>query len=97
MRYFEGSAIRPLDPKRAAAKQQQVEVHLARSPTLALLAPDRLLEPLQGDEQCHRARLGIRSRRHVEGDDGIQEVRLVEDANRSRDIQRRHAEEVNAW
>ena len=45
---------RPLDLDRVPPEHQQVEVHLARTPSLARLPPERSLEPLERDEQGGR-------------------------------------------
>ena len=67
-----------------AAEDQQVQVDLARTPALALLTAHRLLDALEGGEQCECTRLRVRAGRDVERDDCVQEVRLVDHADRLR-------------
>ena len=62
-------------------EHEEVEVELARPPALSILAPERSLELLQGDEESRRAGCRIRPRRDVEGDDGVAERGLVDDAD----------------
>ena len=57
LRRVVGAALgRPLDVDPVAAEHEQVEIHLARTPTLALLAAERPLEPLEREQQRDGAR-----------------------------------------
>ncbi len=79
-----------------AAEHEQVEIELSRSPALALLTPERPLEPLQGNEQRDGGRLRIRAARDVEGDDGVPELRLIDEAHGLGRIEPRDPDESDA-
>lgn len=84
---------RAIQRQSGAAEDQQIKVQFARAPALAVLSPECMLETLERHEQGSSAGLGVRARRHVQGDDGIPEVRLVLDANRRRNVEPRDAPE----
>ena len=71
------------------AKDQQVQVHLARPPTLADLAPKRPLQTLERHQQGRGARRGVRPGGHVQRNAGVPELRLVQDAHRIRGVETR--------
>ena len=87
---------RSLEREPGPPEHQQVEVELARTPALALLAPERPLELLEGDEQRGGTRRRIRTGRDVERNDGIPERRLVDDADGLGGVQPRHGPEARA-
>ena len=91
-----GRPRRPLDREPVAAEDQEVEVELARPPALPLAPAELALEVLQRDEQVHGAGRGVRARRDVERDDGVQEVGLVGDTDGRRAVEARDAAEASA-
>jgi hypothetical protein len=72
---------RPLDCDPVATEDEQVEIELTRSPALAIAAPERPLELLQGHEEGERPDRRIGTARDIEGDNGIAELGLVHDAD----------------
>jgi hypothetical protein len=76
-----------------APEDQQIEVELPRTPTLALLPPERPLDALQRDEQGEGPCRRIRARRHVERGDGVPELGLVRNTDRGGGIEARDAAE----
>ena len=78
---------RPLDVEAVAAEDEQVEVELAGSPSIAGPPAEGRLETLERQEQGDCTRRGIRATRDIQGDHGIQEVRLVENAHRARGVE----------
>ena len=87
---------RPLHVDPVSPEDQQVQVHLARPPSLPLLPPERPLQPLERDEQRRGAGRRVRPRRHVQRDDRVAELRLVGDAHRLRGVEPRHAPQPGA-
>lgn len=79
-----------------AAEEQQVQVELARTPVLALAAAELALEVLERHQEIGRARGGIGPAGHVEGDDGVQEVGLIDHADGPGSIEARDATEASA-
>lgn len=79
--------------KPGAAEDQQVKVDLARPPALAILSPECSLETLERHEQRNPAGCRIRPRGHIQGHDGVPEVRLIHGANRLRCVEPRDAPE----
>ena len=73
---------RSLDGDPVAAEDEQVEIQLSRAPALAIAAPERALELLQRGEQGQGTGGRIAADGSVEGDNGIAELGLVEDADR---------------
>ena len=70
-----------VDRQAGVAEDQQVEVELARAPATPGLAAEFALETLQVDEQARCPRRGVNAGGHVQGDDGVQEVGLVDDTD----------------
>lgn len=87
---------RPVQGKADPTEDQEVEVQFARAPALAVLTPERTLKALQRDEEPKGAGLGIQPRRHIQGDDGVPEVRLVHNTDRLRHVQARDPPEPYA-
>lgn len=87
---------RSLDVDRVAAEDEQVEVQLTRAPALALAPPERLLQPLEPDEQRQRAGSGIRPPWDVNRDNRVPELRLVDDPDRRRRVEPRDASQPGA-
>ncbi len=79
MRDDEPRIGRPVDL--LIAKQQQVEVDLARAPALARLAAEGHLDLLQGKEESRRAGFWVGAGRHLERGDGVEEVGLFDTAD----------------
>jgi hypothetical protein len=88
---------RTLDGEPRATEQQQVEVELARPPPPATPASGLALEALQLHQQARRANRGVRVAGNVERHGGIQEVRLIGDADGPRPIQPGYATDPSAW
>jgi hypothetical protein len=76
-----------------AAEDEQVEVQLARPPSLALTPPERALQPLQRDEETQRAGRRIGAARDVDRGDRVMEVRLVDHTDGRGDVEPRDAAE----
>lgn len=84
----EGDAFgRSLDRQPGTAEHEEIEVELARTPSLAFLAAECPLQLLQGDEQRDGAGRSIGPGRHIEADNGVPEWRLVDATDRRRDVQ----------
>ena len=93
----EGHALgRTVDGEGGPAEDQQVEVDLARAPALAILASERALQLLEGDQERGGTRRRVWAGRHVKRDDRIPEWRLIDDADRSRDVQPGDATDADA-
>ena len=69
---------------------------MGRSPAPRFCRPNRPLDPLERDEQGGRTVLGLGTSGDVEGGDGVQEVRLVDDADRLRAVEAGDAAEAGA-
>ena len=82
---------RSLDVDPVAAEDEQVEVQLARPPSLPLTPSERSLQPLQPDEQRQRAGGGIGAERDVDRDNRVAELRLVDDPDRRCRVEPRDA------
>jgi hypothetical protein len=90
------SLMGTLDGNPGGAEQQEVEIQLAGTPALAALAARIALDALERDEQLRRAVLGCRPAGGVDGDHGVEEVRLVHYADRRRPVQPRDASNLHA-
>ena len=80
---------RPLDVDPVAAEDEQVQVQLARPPSLALAPPERALQPLQRDKESQRAGPGIGTARDVDRGGRVVELWLVDDTNGRRRVEPR--------
>jgi len=78
---------RALDGETGAPEDEQVEVEFARSPAPSHPASEVALHVFEGDEERQSARLWRSTGGNVQGDDGIAELRLVDDAHRVRRIE----------
>jgi hypothetical protein len=87
---------RAFDREPRSAEDQQVQVELAWAPAPALSSAERALEVLERDEELGGAGRRIGSRRHVEGDDGVEEVGLVCHADGLRAVEAGGATEASA-
>ena len=79
--------FRPCNVDEVTAEHQQVQIDLARAPTLTLLTAERYLEALQRSQQGEGAGLRVGTSWSIQGNDRVQEIRLIGDANRSSAIQ----------
>ena len=94
---IERSSVRgSIDRQPGSSEDEEIEVELPRAPALALMATERALELLEGDQERGRARRGIWTRGHVEGDGRVPEWRLIDDADRSRDVEPGDGPEADA-
>lgn len=80
---------RPRDRQPLPPEQEEIEVEDARPPATTGLPARRALDRLQREEQLEGARRWIRAARHVEGDDGVPERRLVDDTDRPGQVEAR--------
>ena len=87
MRNLQPTSIRPVDADFVTAEEQQVKVDFARTPAPALLSAKRLLDLLKGSEQSQGASVGVGTGRHVQRNDGVQEVGLILDPDGPGSIQ----------
>ena len=85
---------RPLDLDRGVPEQEDVEVDLARPPALALLAAEGALDALEGDQQRRGTGRRVGPGRHVDRDDRVAELGLVDDADGLRRIEPRDRDEL---
>jgi hypothetical protein len=88
--------MRSLDRKFRPAEDEQIEIQLARPPSPSDLAAECTLELFEGDEQGRCSGRKVWARRHVERDDGIEEVRLVGQSDGRGSIQARNAAHASA-
>lgn len=96
MGHLQPATIGPLDVDAVAPEQKKVQIEFAWTPALPLTPAERLFDHLERGQESQRAGLWITARRRLQGDYGVEEVRLVGHAHRACPVHPRHPPDASA-